>query len=300
MVVYAVAMPPRASIPRELRLLPFRGSDVVSRKLLTATALRGKAWTRLLPDIYIAADVPLDHRMWCYAASLAVRDRGAVSGLSALYLCGIDLLPRGGMPVEVTMHGTARLADTPHLTVVRSVLGTGDVVVGPVRFSTPVRTAFDLARRLPLTDAIIAIDAMLSKRLLTVDVLGEYCGARRRWPGGAAIPLVLDRIEPLTESPMETRLRLILVDGGLPRPTAQFRAYQGKRFLGRLDLAYPQWKVGIEYDGDQHRSRDVFREDVARLNKLRVAGWTVLRFTATDVFRNPGRIIKQVRAVIPE
>ena len=140
---------------------------------------------------------------------------------------------------------------------------------------------------------------MLAKRLLTVAAFSDYCGARPGWPGGAAVPAVLARVEPLTESPMETRLRVIIIDGGLPRPVAQYRAQQGRRFLGRLDLAYPQWKIGIEYDGDHHRDPEAFRADMIRLNALRVAGWTILRFSATDVFRNPGRIVKQIRAVIP-
>jgi very-short-patch-repair endonuclease len=99
---------------------------------------------------------------------------------------------------------------------------------------------------------------------------------------------------------METRLRLTVVEGGLPRPVAQHRVYDERgRFVGRLDLAYPEWKIGIEYDGDHHRDPAAFRRDLVRLNALRVAGWTILRFTSSDVYRNPERIVAQIRAVLP-
>ena len=80
---------------------------------------------------------------------------------------------------------------------------------------------------------------------------------------------------------METRLRLVIVDGGLPRPVAQFEVRDAAgRLIGRVDLAYPEWRIAIEYDGDHHRGRVAYRDDQRRANALRVAGWTVLRFTA--------------------
>jgi very-short-patch-repair endonuclease len=71
-------------------------------------------------------------------------------------------------------------------------------------------------------------------------------------------------------------------------------------FVARLDLAYPRFRIGIEYDGGHHRERAVFRRDVARLNRLRLCGWTVLRFTADDVLRHPQIVVEQVRDVLAE
>jgi hypothetical protein len=110
---------------------------------------------------------------------------------------------------------------------------------------------------------------------------------------------VLALAEPAAEAPMETRLHLVLVLAGLPRPVAQHAVHDGAgRFIARLDLAYPANRVGPEYDGDQHRERPVFRRDVARLNALRLCVWTVLRFTADDVLRHPQRLVAQVRTVM--
>jgi very-short-patch-repair endonuclease len=71
----------------------------------------------------------------------------------------------------------------------------------------------------------------------------------------------------------------------------------GGLFVARLDLAYPQHKLGIEYEGDHHRGRAVYRNDLRRINSLRTCGWTVLRFAAAD-FRERARIVTTVRAAL--
>ena len=100
---------------------------------------------------------------------------------------------------------------------------------------------------------------------------------------------------------METRLRLLLLDAGAPPLNAQhdIRDERG-RLLGRADLAYPQWRIALEYEGDHHREREQFRRDVTRLNALRAAGWIVLRFTADDVLRHPGRVVEEVARAVRE
>jgi very-short-patch-repair endonuclease len=98
---------------------------------------------------------------------------------------------------------------------------------------------------------------------------------------------------------METRLRLILVAGGLPRPVTQYEVRdRNGLFVARLDLAYPKYRLGIEYEGDHHRGRGVFQQDLRRLNALRACGWTVLRFAALDIYRNPDRVLATVRAAL--
>jgi len=94
---------------------------------------------------------------------------------------------------------------------------------------------------------------------------------------------------------METRLRMVLVLGGLPRPEAQVSLHDTKgRFLGRPDLFYPISKLGIEYDGATHR--DSLTTDNQRQNRLLNEGIQLLRFSATDALNNPTAVVAQVRA----
>ena len=92
-----------------------------------------------------------------------------------------------------------------------------------------------------------------------------------------------------SESPMESRLRVILIDGGLPPPETQ--VWVGDR---RIDMAYRDVKLGIEYDGDTHRERLV--EDNRRQNWLVAVGYVLLRFTAADVYHRPAAIVSEVGA----
>lgn len=290
--------------PRDLRLMPFRGAEALARGILTRGQLRGPGWRRILPDIYVPANVTMDHRLWCVAATLYARGRGGVSGAGALRLLGLRTLERSplGLPIEVTVPSGVRLRSLPQVVARQSILGPDDLTwLHETRCTSALRTAFDLGRGLPFMDAVIAVDAMAAARLIKIEELAVYATNRPGWRGLKQLWQVLAIAEPRTESPMETRTRIVLVNGGLPRPVAQFevRDDQG-RFVARLDLAYPQWKIGIEYDGDQHRDAMTFRADVARLNRLRLAGWTILRFTATDVFRKPEQMVAQVRAIIAE
>jgi very-short-patch-repair endonuclease len=109
---------------------------------------------------------------------------------------------------------------------------------------------------------------------------------------------VLSVADPRAESPMESILRVTMVDRGLPRPECQVDVFDADgQFIGRLDLAYRRARVGIEYEGDQHRERTAFRRDLARINAMQAAGWVIVRVTADDI-RNPDKMIAQIRAAL--
>ncbi|MDG4775216.1 DUF559 domain-containing protein [Solwaraspora sp. WMMD792] len=292
-----------ASVPNQLSFLPFSGSRAVAAGLISRRMLTGPAWCRLLPDVYVhaAAFDPDDHRMWCDAVALKLPAGAAVCGLSAAYLWGVDLLPRRS-PVHVVLPRTGRIRRHPRIAVTNSTLAVDDaVLLNAVPVTTEVRTAFDLGRTLPRSDAVAAVDALLHRRLLRTEALARYLDSHPRWPGGRQLRELVGLVEPLAESPMESRLRLLLHDAGLPRPVPQHKVADPQgRFIGRVDLAYPQWRIALEYEGDHHRGRATFRRDVHRYNALRAAGWLVLRFTADHVLRRSGQVVQDVRQAIDE
>jgi hypothetical protein len=249
-----------------------------------------------LPGIYAWAGLRLDHTARCLAAGLFMRGRGAVSGRDAAALWGADALVRGA-PIEVTVPEPIRLRAPDGLVIVRSPLAAGDIGVrAGIPVTTPVRTAFDMSRRLPIIEAVVTVDAMLAARLIGPAALAAAAAARPRWPGLAKLRRVLELCDAGAESPQETRLRLVLVAGGLPRPVCQHEVLDGTgAFVARLDLAYPHLKLGIEYEGDHHRDPSVFQRDLRRMNRLRGLGWTVLRFGAADIYREPVRVIVLVQ-----
>jgi very-short-patch-repair endonuclease len=93
---------------------------------------------------------------------------------------------------------------------------------------------------------------------------------------------------------METRLRMVLVLGGLPRPQAQWPVQDElARTAVWLDLAYPDARVGVEYDGAVHTRPETVLRDISRHTALLDQGWQVFRYTKHDVRDRPGLIVAQ-------
>jgi hypothetical protein len=290
-------VPRSALLPAALRYKPFRGADAVAAGLLTSRQLEGPAWRRLFRGIYICATASVDHLTLCQAAALMLPAGAALSHRSAALLHNTNILALD-QPVEATssVGGRSQLG----LRIVRSHLAPGEIWRrGGLPVTSPLRTAFDLARTPDLTAAVIGIDALLFRRVITPDELRKHLTQRSRHAGVRAAGRALDLARVDVESPMETRLRLGIVLGGLPEPVVQYDVLDRRgQFVARLDLAYPKKRVGLEYDGDHHRDRTTFRRDAVRLNRLRLLDWTVLRFTADDVLRNPDRMLAQIRAAL--
>ena len=99
------------------------------------------------------------------------------------------------------------------------------------------------------------------------------------------------------ESPMETRLRWLLIQSGLPAPEVQTDLYGATGFVGRADLYYPSAHLVIEFDGGNHRERMV--SDDRRQNLIVNAGYRILRFTTADVRARADTVVAQVRAALP-
>ena len=96
---------------------------------------------------------------------------------------------------------------------------------------------------------------------------------------------------------METRLRWLLVQAGLPQPEVQTDLQDAEgRFVGRADIYYRAARLVIEYDGGNHRDRLV--EDNRRKNALINAGFRVLRFAAPDIYTRSATVATLVRSAL--
>jgi very-short-patch-repair endonuclease len=215
---------------------------------------------------------------------------------SAASLHGLDL---GALPlVEVTAPYGRAIWPRPGMHIRHAPLDEGDTAERQgVPVTSPMRTAFDLARHLPTMEAVAAVDMMLHRRLVDLTALERYIQGRPGWQGLVQARRVVELAEPATESWMESVLRMILIEGGLPRPRVQVSlgSSQGD-FIARVDMLYEEARVVIEYDGTNRRDRLI--EDNRRQNRLQCAGYAVLRYTAADVHHRPEAIVSEVRAVV--
>lgn len=273
---------------------PFRGRG----SPFTRSQLRGPAFRRLYRDIYVDSSIHPDHRDWCRAATLLLPPGGAIGLQSAAHLWSVRGLDPGP-DVRVLVPPSASLRPQPHLVVRRAQLSAGDITpLFGIPVTTPVRTAFDLARFLPPGDAVVALDAMLRQSKVSPAALLAYIESHAWWPGVASARRAFSLADGRAESPMETRMRLVIVESDLPMPIAQFKIFNGRRFVARVDFAYEEEKLALEYDGDYHRDRMAFRFDMERERELFRLGWRLLRFNADDVLRFSDRMVAEIRAAL--
>jgi hypothetical protein len=142
----------------------------------------------------------------------------------------------------------------------------------------------------------VAIDALLNLGRLSIADAMAYAERRSTWTGAARARGALALAASGAESPMETRLRLLLVRAGLPTPVLQHRLVNGRGSLvARLDLAYVPERLGVEYDGEHHFETSAVRKDLLRQNAVRSLGWSLFRFNAEDVLHHPARVLAEVR-----
>jgi very-short-patch-repair endonuclease len=201
-------------------------------------------------------------------------------------------------PIEVTLPPRCHTTRLAGVAVRRSTVSAGEMSKRRGhRATSVVRTLADLGRRLPLVEAVAALDMALHRRLLQSDDLRSWARAHPGNRGIARLRRVIELAEPATESVMETRLRLLLVMAQLPRPEAQVSLVdEVGHFLGRPDFYYPLHRLAIEYDGAGHREN--LTGDNRRQNRLVDAGYRLLRFTAADVLSAPDSVVALVKRAL--
>lgn len=148
----------------------------------------------------------------------------------------------------------------------------------------PERTLVDLGTIVTLPWLISAADFLINAKLTTPEYLHEYA-QKRHLDGVQKLRLAIRWVRVGAESPMETLCRLLIVFSGLPEPETQVKVFDSSgHFVARVDLAYRQWLVAIEYDGIWHeRSASQRTRDRDRRERLELLGWTVVTLYETDL-----------------
>ncbi|UNB51441.1 hypothetical protein [Mycolicibacterium sp. YH-1] len=258
--------------------IPFVGGDAVAAGHLTRAQLRHR-FRPIFHGIY----VPRLHQ-----PTLRERIDGAVLAAPSAVISGVAASALHGarwvdddVPVELV--GACRRQRG--LVVRDETLAAGEVVeVDGIRVTTPARTAFDLARHLARGSAVARIDALLNARPFAVGDVELLAKVHRGVRGLTRLRAALPVVDGGAESPKETWLRLLFVDAGLPKPTTQvvIRTESG-RYIRRIDMCWEQFKVGAEYDGQQHLTeRSQYTKDVWANRELQRLNWHVIHVIKED------------------
>lgn len=258
---------------------PFIGSAAVAAGRLTRHDLRAR-FVAVHKDIYVPRGTRPTAVLRAKACWLRSRGHGVLAGYSASALHGARWIDPA-LPANIIDTNRRRI---PGVVAWADALDDDETCqIGDIRLTTPARTAVDLARRLPEDTAVAAIDALARAARLNVAEIQiaaqRHEGRKGMKQARASIALV----DPGAESPQETWLRLLVVRAGYPRPQTQHPIYnEYGALIGEVDIAWPELKIAMEYEGLHHTDPDVLRKDIARIDAMIEMGWTVIRVTCRD------------------
>lgn len=244
-------------------------------------------------------------REQCAAVALALPEAAAFSHTTALRLLGVELPWR--LETDEAIHVVVpRRVQRPkrHDVVAHACLQRSLETVerGGVRVTSPAQTWLHVAHLLLPDDVVVLGDSLVRRGDPCTDLaeLSRLVAATRGMRGLERCRRALDLVRPGTDSSMETRMRLVLVEGGVVGlvVNAVVHDRHGK-YLCRPDLTIPELRIAIEYDGDVHRTdRETWRRDIEKRQRMQDEGWVVVTVTADDVIRHPARLAHRVRGLI--
>jgi hypothetical protein len=148
----------------------------------------------------------------------------------------------------------------------------------------------------------MALDSALRRELTTYSSVRAFVDqkAARGRNGIVLLRSILDANDPLAgvpESARETALKRLLRRHGFPAPVFQYVIRHEGRFIARVDAAYPELRIAIEYDSyEHHTGKLALVRDTDRRNQLTQIRWQTVAFTAADLRRDGGQAIEALRA----
>ena len=257
----------------------FIGSEALAAGKVTKYDLRAR-YQRLLPGVYTVRDASPSLRDRTIATWLWSQRQGVITGVAASALHGAKWVDHDAV-VDINCPG--RRSSPPGVKAHSETLLHTEITS---RVGLPVTsitwTAFDLARRGPAGRTIERLDSLAAATHFTVDDVVELARRHPHVKGLRRLGGMLDLVDAGAQSPRETWLRLLLMEAGFPRPQTQIPVLRPDGYSHYfLDMGWPEVKIAVEYDGEQHRlDRGIYGDDLTRSEYIAHAGWHRVRVIA--------------------
>jgi hypothetical protein len=292
----------RSALPVPLSLGPFRTSEALSAGV-PASRLRSEDVAKPFRGLNIPGSPPTDLRARVEALLPLFRTSDAFSHTTAAALWGIPV-PRSETRLHVTSVDATGRFRRPGV-VGHRVRAIPVTMVGVLPVVEPAPTWVQLASLLHHDDLVAAGDYLVTPRriarepaIASIDALRAAIPRNAR--GAARARSALHDVRAGAESPMETRLRLLLVRSGLPEPELN-PPVETAEGVFHPDLFYPQWRLAIEYLGDQHRTDPrEWARDIRRREAFEQAGNQVVPVTRDDVLAERERFLARLCRAIAQ
>jgi hypothetical protein len=274
------------------RSLPFTRADFAASGQ-PITALRGDGYVRIMRSVWSRVDaVDADTRI---RGALLLHPAGAIA--SHYSAARVHRLP---VPEHFFEHVTVfRAKDRRYRPELKSHVTTRPRHVQQVRgipVLDPVSTFIQLAGSLSLVDLVVLGDAIVRRFNIAPKRLLRLCRRSSDYYAGRAAAAA-EYVRRGVDSPMETRVRMLIVLAGLPEPSTNVRLVNDDgSWRRRFDLCYPGIKLIVEYDGRQHaEDRSQWRRDLQRREEFDDEGYRILVVTAEGIYTEPQRTLERVR-----
>lgn len=273
----------------------FLGSAAVAAGVLTPAELRGPKVQRIGQGVYSWAGTTLTHELRCEAAALRLPADSVVTGRSAATLRGVQLAWPDD-PVELAVPIDSRIARRRGVDLRRTdLLAAESAPWCGIGLATPQRTSLDLLLDRPLPDAVADLDAVLRYGLVTLDEMRAVV-AERSDRGIVSARRAVELADPRAESRPESRMRVWLALAGL-HPVPQHWLHDSRGRLARVDLAFVEQRLAVEYDGSWRSEPWALNRDRDRLNRVYAIDWDVV-FVTAELLRDPPRMVHTVRSAL--
>ena len=274
---------------------PFLGTEALAAGNVNRYQLRTR-YEAVYRNVYMPRGQELTSADKAVAAWLWSGRRATVVGLSAAVLHGSRWID-GRYPAELNQTSRTRP---------RNILISSDelwedetCLVRGIRTTTAHRTAFDLGRRPGSTMAVIRVDALLQATDVKIPDVQPLVDRHRGVRGLQQLRKVLDLADAGAESPQETRLRLLYTEAGMRPTQTQIEVFDHGWLVGRIDMGWPEWKVGVQYDGIQHWTDPKQRtKDIDQNVEYEDLGWRMVRVGADLLRYRQGTVIARTRAAL--
>lgn len=250
--------------------------------------------TRIFRDVYAPFGTELTATVRAQAAWLWSQRRGVVAGFAAAAVHGSKWVD-DALAVDLYHDNRHRQVG---LRIRSERLDEAEVcMVADIPVTTPAQTAVDLGCWYPRFQAVAAIDALARATKLPLPDVHELAHSQAGRRGIVRARCALGLIDPGSQSPKESWLRVVLIEAGLPKPQTQIPIHdEAGKPIAYLDMGWQELKIAVEYDGDHHRTdRRQYSWDVRRSEMLQGKGWIIIRVTAQD---SADDVLRRVRAAI--
>ena len=164
-----------------------------------------------------------------------------------------------------------------------------------VRLVDDLRLGFDLAARHPRPRAVAHLDAAARAGLIDLRRLGSW-ELTSHDDDVVAVREAIARADPRAESLPESQVRVILQDAGFD-VVVQYVVHGPRGRIIRADLALPELRIAILYDGAWHALRSQLEHDRRQSRLLREAGWLGVHITA-EVLASPRQVVAVVQTAV--